>query len=94
MDICSVDFDNLIFLINPTYAACIIGTDDEEKCFLAAVARSVSILSIVIAEKQHSRRRNLDFNKYGFIQTHRIKVNIAGSGKIRHVLVAKKLSVK
>lgn len=87
MDICAPQFEQFLSNFRPTHAACIIGLEEEESAFLAAVQTAQSVVCIAVAEKRNPVQAT-DFRSYGFVQTQRVVVQLAGSRKKRHVLVA------
>lgn len=87
LDITTPAFASLVTEFQPTHAACIIGLQQEETAFLTAVRLTPSVTCIAVAEKRNPVQVT-DFESYGFEQTHRVSVQLAGSRKKRAVLVA------
>lgn len=87
MDINTVSFASFVRDFQPTHAACIIGLPEEEAAFLAAVRDTPSVVCIAMAEKRNPVQ-STDFMRFGFAQTQRVAVHLAGSRKKRFVLIA------
>ena len=87
MDVRFAAFAHYMQSFQPTHAACIIGLPEEEHCFLRAAQATQSLQCIAVAEKRNPPQ-DTDFASFGFTQTHRIPVMLAGSRKRRFVLIA------
>lgn len=89
VDIDSPHFVDYIHAFQPTHAACIVGIAHTETAFLRAVQATPSVQCVAVAEKRNPALAT-DFEAFGFAQTHRVAVQLAGSRKKRYVLIAKR----